>query len=105
MWIRTHSSTASAVCGKRRPRDPRLRRRGNDDLARALGGNANEWRYVSVRRVFNIIEESVNKSTSFAVLEPNGAEATCRDGTHHDPMKAYARFWRSHAHAPNLRSG
>ncbi len=39
--------------------------------ARTLAGNDNEWRYVSVRRLFNMIEESARKSTSFAVFEPN----------------------------------
>lgn len=39
--------------------------------ARTLLGNDNEWRYVPVRRLFNMIEESVRKSTSFAVFEPN----------------------------------
>ena len=39
--------------------------------ARTLAGNDNEWRYVSVRRLFNMIEESCRKATSFAVFEPN----------------------------------
>lgn len=39
--------------------------------ARTLAGNDNEWRYVSVRRLFNLIEESTRKSTAFAVFEPN----------------------------------
>jgi uncharacterized protein len=39
--------------------------------ARTLAGNDNEWRYVSVRRLFNYIEESIQKSTGFAVFEPN----------------------------------
>lgn len=39
--------------------------------ARTLAGNDNEWRYVSVRRLFNMIEESTRKSTAFAVFEPN----------------------------------
>ena len=39
--------------------------------ARTLAGNDNEWRYVSVRRLFNTIEESVKKATAFAVFEPN----------------------------------
>jgi hypothetical protein len=39
--------------------------------ARTLAGNDNEWRYVSVRRLFNMIEESTQKSTGFAVFEPN----------------------------------
>jgi phage tail sheath protein FI len=41
--------------------------------ARTLAGNDNEWRYVSVRRLFNMIEESAQKSTAFAVFEPNDA--------------------------------
>lgn len=39
--------------------------------ARTLAGNDNEWRYVSVRRLFNMIEESTQKATAFAVFEPN----------------------------------
>ena len=39
--------------------------------ARTLAGNDNEWRYISVRRLFNMVEESVKKSTQFAVFEPN----------------------------------
>jgi hypothetical protein len=41
--------------------------------ARTLAGNDNEWRYVPVRRLFIMIEESVQKSTAFAVFEPNDA--------------------------------
>ena len=41
--------------------------------ARTLAGNDNEWRYVPVRRMFNMIEESSKKATSFAVFEPNNA--------------------------------
>lgn len=39
--------------------------------ARTLMGNDNEWRYISVRRLFNMVEESIQKSTAFAVFEPN----------------------------------
>ncbi len=39
--------------------------------ARTLAGNDNEWRYVNVRRFFNMVEESVKKSTFWAVFEPN----------------------------------
>lgn len=39
--------------------------------ARTLAGNDNEWRYISVRRLFNVIEESTRKATAFAVFEPN----------------------------------
>ncbi len=39
--------------------------------ARTLAGNDNEWRYVSVRRFFNMVEESVKKATNQFVFEPN----------------------------------
>jgi phage tail sheath protein FI len=39
--------------------------------ARTLAGNDNEWRYVPVRRFFNTVEESIKKSTYWAVFEPN----------------------------------
>jgi uncharacterized protein len=41
--------------------------------ARTLAGNDNEWRYISVRRFFSMVEESVKKSTYWAVFEPNEA--------------------------------
>ena len=41
--------------------------------ARTLAGNDNEWRYVSVRRFFNMVEESVKKATNQFVFEPNDA--------------------------------
>ncbi|MCL1123198.1 phage tail sheath family protein [Shewanella surugensis] len=39
--------------------------------ARTLDGNSNEWRYVPVRRLFNMVEESIKKASYFAVFEPN----------------------------------
>jgi len=41
--------------------------------ARTLAGNDNEWRYISVRRFFNMIGESVKKATHPFVFEPNDA--------------------------------
>jgi phage tail sheath protein FI len=41
--------------------------------ARTLAGNDNEWRYVSVRRFFNMVEESSKKATEPFVFEPNDA--------------------------------
>ena len=41
--------------------------------ARTLAGNDNEWRYVSVRRFFNMVEESAKKGTERFVFEPNDA--------------------------------
>ena len=42
--------------------------------ARTLAGNDNEWRYISVRRFFNMVEESVKKSTFPYVFENNVAD-------------------------------
>lgn len=46
--------------------------------ARTLAGNDNEWRYVSVRRFFNMVEKSVRLSTNWAVFEPNDANTWIR---------------------------
>ena len=46
--------------------------------ARTLAGNDNEWRYVSVRRFFNMVEKSVQLSTNWAVFEPNDATTWIR---------------------------
>jgi phage tail sheath protein FI len=40
---------------------------------RTLAGNDNEWRYISVRRFFNFVEESVKKATEPFTFEPNDA--------------------------------
>ncbi|WP_108802507.1 phage tail sheath C-terminal domain-containing protein [Aquimarina sp. Aq107] len=39
--------------------------------ARTLAGNDKEWRYVPVRRFFNMAEESIKKATEQFVFEPN----------------------------------
>ena len=41
--------------------------------ARTLAGNDNEWRYISVRRFYNMVEESVKKASGQFVFEPNDA--------------------------------
>lgn len=41
--------------------------------ARTLAGNDNEWRYISVRRFYNMVEESIKKATEKVVFEPNDA--------------------------------
>ncbi len=46
--------------------------------ARTLAGNDNEWKYVSVRRFYNMVEESIKKSTYWAVFEPNDANTWVR---------------------------
>ncbi len=46
--------------------------------ARTLAGNDNEWRYVAVRRFFNMAEESIKKATEPFVFEPNDANTWVR---------------------------
>lgn len=46
--------------------------------ARTLAGNDNEWRYVPVRRLFIMVEESIKKATEFVVFEPNDANTWLR---------------------------
>jgi uncharacterized protein len=38
---------------------------------RTLAGNSNDWRYINVRRLANMIEESVKKACQQYVFEPN----------------------------------
>ncbi len=39
--------------------------------ARTLAGNDNDWRYISVRRFFMVVEKSVKNATQQLVFEPN----------------------------------
>lgn len=39
--------------------------------ARTLNGNSSEWRYINVRRLFIMVEESSKKASSQFVFEPN----------------------------------
>jgi len=39
--------------------------------ARTIAAEASEWRYLNVRRLFNMIEESIAKGTRWVVFEPN----------------------------------
>ena len=41
--------------------------------ARTLAGNDNEWRYINVRRLFIMVEESCKRATEPFVFEPNVA--------------------------------
>jgi phage tail sheath protein FI len=41
--------------------------------ARTLAGNDNEWRYISVRRFCNMVEESAKKASEPFVFEHNDA--------------------------------
>jgi len=46
--------------------------------ARTLAGNDNEWKYVNVRRFFNMVEESCQNATRQFVFEPNDANTWVR---------------------------
>ncbi len=46
--------------------------------AKTLAGNDNEWKYIPVRRLFNMVEESIQKGTSWAVFESNDANTWVR---------------------------
>ena len=46
--------------------------------ARTLAGNDNEWRYISVRRLFLFVEESIKKGIEQFVFEPNDANTWVR---------------------------
>jgi uncharacterized protein len=41
--------------------------------ARTLAPSSSEWRYVNVRRLFNLVEESIARGTRWIVFEPNDA--------------------------------
>jgi uncharacterized protein len=46
--------------------------------ARTLAGNDNEWRYVAVRRFFNMAEESIKRASEPFIFEPNDAHTWVR---------------------------
>ena len=46
--------------------------------ARTLAGNDGEYKYVSVRRLMNMLEESIQKATGIFVFEPNDANTWVR---------------------------
>jgi phage tail sheath protein FI len=46
--------------------------------ARTLAGNDNEWRYIPVRRFYNMVEESIKKACEQFVFEPNDANTWTR---------------------------
>ena len=46
--------------------------------ARTLAGNDNEWRYISVRRYFNMVGESCREAAEAFIFEPNDANTWTR---------------------------
>ena len=70
--------------------------------ARTLADAASEWRYLNVRRLFNMIEESIAEATRWIVFEPND-----RDALEVDPARRRrvpdAGLARRRAHGPHAR--
>jgi phage tail sheath protein FI len=63
--------------------------------ARTLADAANEWRYINVRRLFNMIEESIGRGTRWVVFEPN--DMTLWKGIKRDISAFLTLQWRQGA--------
>jgi phage tail sheath protein FI len=63
--------------------------------ARTLADAASEWRYLNVRRLFNMIEESIVMSTRWVVFEPN--DASLWKTIRRDIGAFLTRLWRDGA--------
>ena len=63
--------------------------------ARTLADGASEWRYLNVRRLFNMIEESIVESTRWIVFEPN--DYTLWKSIRRDITAFLTRIWRDGA--------
>lgn len=63
--------------------------------ARTLAEEASEWRYISVRRLFNMIEESIVKGTRWVVFEPN--DESTRNSVVRDVRAFLTLLWREGA--------
>ena len=63
--------------------------------ARTVAESASEWRYVNVRRLFNMVEESVGRATRWVVFEPN--DMTLWKSIRRDIGAFLTRLWRSGA--------
>lgn len=63
--------------------------------ARTLADSGSEWRYINVRRLFNMIEESIARSTSWVVFEPN--DATLWNSIKRDVSSFLTMLWRQGA--------
>ncbi len=63
--------------------------------ARTLAAGSSEWRYLSVRRLFNMIKESIEESTRYIVFEPN--DPTLWKNIRRDVGAFLTRVWRDGA--------
>lgn len=63
--------------------------------ARTLADGSSEWRYLNVRRLFNMIEESIATSTRWIVFEPN--DRTLWKSIRRDVSAFLTRLWQDGA--------
>jgi phage tail sheath protein FI len=63
--------------------------------ARTLADASSEWRYLNVRRLFNMIEESIAEATRWIVFEPN--DRTLWKSIRRDIGAFLTRVWRDGA--------
>lgn len=63
--------------------------------ARTLADSASEWRYLNVRRLFNMIEEAISRGTRWVVFEPN--DQTLWKAVGRDTRAFLTLLWRSGA--------
>ena len=63
--------------------------------ARTIADGASEWRYLNVRRLFNMIEESIKLSTRWIVFEPN--DRTLWKSIRRDVSAFLTLLWRDGA--------
>jgi uncharacterized protein len=63
--------------------------------ARTLADSASEWRYLNVRRLFNMIEEAISRGTRWVVFEPN--DQTLWKAIRRDVGAFLTLLWRSGA--------
>ena len=63
--------------------------------ARTLGDQSGPWRYLNVRRLFNMVEESISQSTNWIVFEPN--DRTLWKNIRRDVSAFLTLLWRDGA--------
>jgi hypothetical protein len=63
--------------------------------ARTLADSASEWRYINVRRLFNMVEESIANGTRWVVFEPN--DMSLWKGIRRDITAFLTRLWSTGA--------
>lgn len=63
--------------------------------ARTIADGSSEWRYINVRRLFNMVEESIAESTRWVVFEPN--DRTLWKSIRRDVRAFLMQLWRDGA--------